>query len=255
MEENRKVILTGILIIALIALAVAVYYLFLRVQPKEPVTVPDIVKKPKPSGETALGEEVVEPIQVKLDESDRIVRQLAGQLSSHPQLASWLATKDLIRKFVASVDNIANGQSPRPHIDFFAPKDKFSVIKKGRMIVLDPAAYKRYNKVADVFSSIDTKSCVRLYRQLTPSLQEAYREIGYPEGDFHDTLKRAIVEVIRVPVVDEDIVLEKDVVTYKMRDQELENLSDAQKHLLRMGPENLRKIQIKLREMVRALGV
>ena len=255
MDENRKVILTGILIIALIALAVAVYYLFLRVQPREPAEIPDIMKKPRPGEEITLEEEVIEPIQVELDESDGVVRQLAGQLSSHPKLGFWLATDELIRKFVASVDNLASGQSPRPHIDFFAPVGKFSVIKKGGLTVVDPAGYARYSQVADVFSSLDTEKCVRLYKQLKLSLQEAYQELGYPQGDFHDALKRAIVEVLRVPIVEDDILLEKEVVTYRMKDPELESLSEAQKHLLRMGPENLRKIQLKLREMVRALGI
>jgi len=40
-----------------------------------------------------------------------------------------------------------------------------------------------------------------------------------------------------------------------MADEDLENLSDAQKHLLRMGPQNTRKIQNKLWEMAVALGV
>jgi hypothetical protein len=35
----------------------------------------------------------------------------------------------------------------------------------------------------------------------------------------------------------------------------LEELSPAQKHLLRMGPANVQKIQSKLRELASALGV
>jgi hypothetical protein len=66
-----------------------------------------------------------------------------------------------------------------------------------------------------------------------------------------------MVELLRTPVVKGDILLEEEegVVTYQMADYSLENLSEAQKHLLRMGPENIRKIQGKLREMARALGV
>jgi hypothetical protein len=37
-------------------------------------------------------------------------------------------------------------------------------------------------------------------------------------------------------------------------DPDLENLTAAQKHLLRMGPENIRVIQAKLREIAQALG-
>ena len=43
--------------------------------------------------------------------------------------------------------------------------------------------------------------------------------------------------------------------TYQMVDDNLEDLDDAQKDLLRMGPQNIRKIQNKLREMALALEI
>ena len=43
-------------------------------------------------------------------------REVANELSSHPRLTSWLATDELIRKLVAAIDNIAEGESPRPHL-------------------------------------------------------------------------------------------------------------------------------------------
>ncbi|GAH52328.1 unnamed protein product, partial [marine sediment metagenome] len=72
---------------------------------------------------------------------------------------------------------------------------------------------------------------------------------------FDKTLTVAIVELLKAPVVEGDILLEAKVVSYKMADPELENLSEAQKHLIRMGPENVRKIQAKLREIGLALGI
>jgi len=79
--------------------------------------------------------------------------------------------------------------------------------------------------------------------------------LGYPNEDFQNTLIRAIRELLGTPLVEGDIVLEQAVATYQMADEDLEDLSDAQKHLLRMGPQNVRKIQSKLREMAVALGV
>jgi hypothetical protein len=37
-------------------------------------------------------------------------------------------------------------------------------------------------------------------------------------------------------------------------DSKIEEMSPPQKHLLRMGPENVQLIQAKLRELARALG-
>jgi hypothetical protein len=44
-------------------------------------------------------------------------------------------------------------------------------------------------------------------------------------------------------------------VTFQFADPELEALSPAQKHLLRMGPHNMRLVQTKLRAFARAAGL
>ena len=44
-------------------------------------------------------------------------------------------------------------------------------------------------------------------------------------------------------------------VTFQFADPELEALSPAQKHLLRMGPRNMRLVQHKMREFARAAGL
>jgi len=257
MEEARKVIVTGAIFIALIAIGFGVYFLFIADGSKEAPAEEVVEKKPAdiPLEEPLKEEEAPELIQVDLDQSDDIIRKLAQELSSHPELAAWLVSKDLIRKFVAAVDNIANGLSPRPQIDFFSTKGGFKFIKKKGLLYMDPATYGRYDKVADVFLSLNSEGCAILYRRLEPLIQEAYKDLGYPKGDFRKTLTRAIVELLEVPVVEGDILIEKKVITYKMSDPRLEKLSGAQKHLFRMGPENTQIIQEKLREMASALGI
>jgi hypothetical protein len=42
---------------------------------------------------------------------------------------------------------------------------------------------------------------------------------------------------------------------YQFADPELEARSASEKHLLRMGPENMRKVQVKLSELAGALGL
>jgi hypothetical protein len=254
MEERKKVFLAGIIFFVLLAVAAAIYFFVFYQKPQQKEEIPEVTEKPSPTEETVEpGEKEWEYIEIELDESDELVRELANRLSSHPKLALWLMSDELIRKFVAAVDNIANGQSPRSHIDFFQPEEDFSVLEENGEYFLDTGSYQRYDIVAEVFSSLDTQGCVQLYGQLTPVIREAYIDLGYPQGDFHNTLKRAIAELQKVPVVEEKIVLEKKVVTYKLANPRLEELSPAQKHLLRMGPDNMKKIQAKLQAMSQAL--
>ncbi len=79
--------------------------------------------------------------------------------------------------------------------------------------------------------------------------------MGYPNQDFEETLIQAIKELLGTPIVKGDIVVVQGVTTYQMVDENLEDLDDAQRDLLRMGPQNIRKVQNKLREIALALGV
>lgn len=255
MEEQKKVLLAGIIFVVIIVLGAAIYYFFIFQKPEQAEDITEMAQEQIPTKEEVKPEEEkVEPLQIDLDESDEIVRKLVGELSSHPELAAWLMTDDMIRKFVAAVDNIANGHSPRPQIDFFKPQGNFLVTESEGNYFIDPESYKRYDIVADVFLSLDTKGSVTLFKQLKPAIQEAYQDLGYPDRDFHTTLKKAIEELLKTPVLEEDIEVDKEVITYRMLDTELESLSQAQKHLLRMGPKNVRNIQSKLKEIAQALG-
>lgn len=257
MEENKKVILTGLIVILIVAAGIAAYFIFFQKGGGAPSSEALTEKQPlQTSEEESLREpdELGEYAQVELDKSDSIVRDLARELSTHPKLARWLMSEDLVRRFVAAVDSVANGMSPRPQMDFFSPKGEFNAIKRGRDTILDPESFRRFDDVADVFLSLDTGESVKLYRQLKPIFQKSYADLGYPGEDFDQTLYRAIVELLKVPVIENDIKLKKDVVTYILADPKLESMSDAQKHLIRMGSENVHIIQEKLREIAQELG-
>lgn len=262
MKKYKKVILIAIVLIALAGIGFGSYYfLIYQKRPKGPVSLPRKVTKeekkpsPVPIAKIIKKEEKPHEVVLELDSSDVMVRKLAKDLSSHPQLAVWLMNEDLIRRFVAAVDNIANGLSPRFHIEFLAPQGNFQVIKKGGRLYIDPASYKRYNLIVDVFASLDSEGCAKFYDRLKPLFQEAYRELGYPSKDFQEILFKAIIEFLKTPIVEGKILLKKKVITYEMVDPKLEQLSGAQKHLVRMGPQNVRKIQMKLREIALALGI
>ena len=99
-----------------------------------------------------------------------------------------------------------------------------------------------------------TRADRRTYATLKPRIQDAYRDLGYPQGDFDEALKRAS-ELLQSPVIDGPIAVRRTSVSYTYEDARLETLSAAQKHLLRMGPRNVRLVQAKLREIAPYLGI
>jgi hypothetical protein len=187
--------------------------------------------------------------------SDAVVAELVGQLSANPKLASWLVNEDLVRRFTAGIDNIASGVSPRSHFDFLRPKVGFEVDElQGGELVIEESSYQRYDLVAEVVSSLDTDGTVRLYRELEPLIDEAYAEIGPRNARFSDRLDAAFDQLLAVPVLEGTAEVEQLILTYAWADDELEAMSDVQRHLLRMGPDNVSKIQDKLGDLRAALA-
>jgi hypothetical protein len=190
-----------------------------------------------------------------LGESDALVRLLVNRLSTHPAVAAWLTSDDLIRDATVVVQNVAAGETPARHLRQVGPEGAFAVRAESGDTFVDPRSHQRYNWLADAVASIDTEGAARLYSTLRPRVEEAYAELGSPESRFDATLERAIVLLLQTPVVEGDVRLVTRGALYAYADPRLEALSPAQKQLVRTGPRNTRLMQEKLRAIALALGI
>ena len=191
-----------------------------------------------------------------LDATDALVRELVGGLSAHPVVAAWLATDRLIVNFVVVTGRIADGQTPVAELKAIGPVGApfRARTAAGGAVTIDPSSYRRYDRYAQAVAAIDAQGAARVYQTLKPRIDEADRNFG-GSGNFDPELERAIVELLKVPVVEGDVALRTAGIGYAFADPKLEGLSRAQKQLLRMGPQNVRAIQGKLREIAAVLGI
>jgi hypothetical protein len=192
-----------------------------------------------------------------LDASDALVRELVKQISAHPRIAAWLATDNLIRNFTAAVVSVAEGKSPRTQLAVLRPSSTMRIVERDGSPYIDPKSYERYNAVAEAVASLDPLDAARLYATLRPRIEEAYRELGLPDTPFDRTLERAILRLLETPVVKDPVRLQplEEGIGYGFADPRLQNLTDAQKQLLRMGSRNVLIIEGALREIAVALGI
>jgi hypothetical protein len=246
------VVVIGLLVVAA---GFAIYLVFGR-QTTAPVNdqtaAPVAAERPAgPLGGTP--ESIVVP---PLDESDPLVRQLVAKLSAHPRVAAWLTTDGLIRNFTVVVANISEGRSPARHLRSVAPSGPFRVATRNGVELVDARAYQRYDALADAVSSLDAAGSAQLYATLKPRINEAAAELGYGEGSFDRMLEKALVSLLSTPIPSGEPALHpRGAVVYGYVDEDLESLTGAQKHLMRMGPRNERLIKDKLREIAVALGI
>lgn len=188
-----------------------------------------------------------------LAESDATIEGELRGLGSGPLWEAALGSGAIVRRIVTATVNVADGESPRDELPFLAPQGKFVARRQGERSVIDPASYARYDAVANVVASIDATAAVKLYREFWPLFDAAYAELGRPDRSWDATLRAAIARLLRVPVTDRPLELVRQVETWALADPVLEDLSVAEKHLLRMGSRNARLVQAKLRELQTAL--
>jgi DUF3014 family protein len=239
-----------------VAIAIAAYIAFGMRQTRTPAVPPATQAEAPRSDAQPLGGAAA-PINLPpLDETDPVVRELVRQLTSHPRVAAWLATSGLIRNFTVSVANIAEGVAPARQLGVLRPSAPFRVSERGGSFYIDPASYQRYDTLAAAVASVDPAGAARLYTTLKPRIEDASRELG-TAGSFDRTLERAIVSLVETPLPRGDVRLRPAGrgIGYEFADPALENLSAAQKQLLRMGPRNAATVQQSLHAIARALGI
>lgn len=185
-----------------------------------------------------------------LDESDQLIRDGVVSLTRHEGINNWLAPSELVRKFVAFVDGVANGQVSKDPVRVLAPEGPFLASRVSEFVFeLDTTSYERYNFFTEVVVSLDARRAIEFYELARPMLQEAYDELGYPDKKFDDVVFKAIGRLLETPVLNGPIRLVRPAVMYKFQNKRLESLSAAQKQLIRMGPANTRALQVKLSEI------
>jgi len=203
---------------------------------------------------------VIKPYLPELNASDLWIKTKLPELTWRAELLKLVIDDDMIRRLVVFTDNFAQGNLSYEHSPFVAPQDKFSV-DEAAVIVVDKQnvwswnkdSTKRFNVYIDLLRSIDSSKLVSWYFELKPLVDQAYGELGY-EDDFTLTLQDAIARVLDMELPKSSMAIIRPSVMYKYQDKKLEDLSDSDKLLLRLGKENLLIVKSILLEINEKLG-
>ena len=97
--------------------------------------------------------------------------------------------------------------------------------------------------------ALDTKRAVEMYTRFYPLFQQAYVDLGFPNGHFNDRFVEVIDHLLATPEVKGPVQLVVPHVLPEYADPTLQERSTGQKLLIRMGPENAARVKAKLREL------
>jgi hypothetical protein len=188
-----------------------------------------------------------------LDNSDPMMRESVTALVGKKAFEEMVYPSALIRRIVATVDNLPRQTAPRRVMPVEPVPGTFTVLDATGEATIGTGNSVRYAAYVRVFESVDTRSLVKRYVDSYPLFQRAYAELGFPNAHFNDRLVAAIDDLLAAPELSGPVKLVRPKVQYQFADAELESRSAGQKIMLRMGAENAARVKAKLREIRREL--
>jgi hypothetical protein len=255
--ENLTKPIIGVAAVVIVLAAGGWYYLRHRnTAPPEPAAVSAPAAAPETPAEPAIqhplpagsGVDMPGPVP-SLAESDAPFRAALAQVAGADAVSSFVRPDAIIRNLVVTIDNLPRQKvavekrpvNPTPGA-FLANGDELHA-------TLDRRNFERYAPLVALVSSLDMNKVVQLYTHFYPLFQDAYQNLGYPNGYFNDRLVQVIDVLLATPQPSGPIELVQPNVMYTFADPALEARPAGQKLLIRMGPDNAAAIKAKLMEL------
>ncbi len=245
------------IVVASVAAALAAAYLFWpRGREPLPLPPPPIVQPAPKSAEPKFPLQPTEPAAQPLPplkESDASMLVAFEGLIGSPAVQRFLLPEELIRRIVATLDNLpreayASRLNPvRPAGGLFLATGRDS------QLAISPKNAARYTPYVRLLESVDVTKAVDLYVRFYPLFQEAYVELGYPNAYFNDRLVEVIDHLVAAPEPEGSLKLTVPHVLYEYADPELESRSAGHKLMMRAGRENAARIKACLRDFRREI--
>lgn len=192
--------------------------------------------------------------------ADDYVAKALAELLGQRQMTGFLQIDGLVRRVVATVDNLAREQAPVGMWPVQPTPERFTVQGEGaaQSIALDNAA--RYSTLVQWVEGVDLQRAVALYARLYPLFQQAYEELGYPGRYFNDRLVAVIDHLLQAPDPAEPVRVHltevkgewssaRPWVRYEFVDPQLQALSSGQKIMVRVGLVNERRLKARLKAL------
>jgi hypothetical protein len=223
--------------------------------PPAPVEAPPA--EPPPAAEPAIAHPLPEapggpaakgPLPALAD-SDGALSDALIQVLGAAAVQEYLRPESVIRHIVVTIDNLPRQKVAVDKRPVKPVSGVFAVTGDELHATLDAANFDRYQPLVAVIRKLDMQQLGAVYIRFYPLFQQAYQDLGYPNGYFNDRLVKVIDVLLATPQPSGPIELVRPNVMYTFADPSLEALPAGQKLLIRMGPDNAAAIKSKLMEL------
>lgn len=189
-----------------------------------------------------------------LGDSDGPMRDAIAALIGQAATGRLVRPDMIVRHIVVTVDNLSRKRAAVDLRPVRPVPGQFGIQGNDQHATIDASNYQRYTPYVEVLQMLDMKQLAALYFHFYPLFQQAYQNLGYPNGYFNDRLVETIDNLLETPDIHGQVALVRPNVMYLYADPMLENLSAGQKVLVRMGPQNEAIVKAKLKELRAAVA-
>jgi len=264
--------LAGLLLVGLLVVAVRPWRWFEAAEPQVPLVEqpadPVLAAEPSGSAAAAMAPTEVAPSGATADVAAATVAEpdltaslieLIGPKAFH----SMFLSDDLVRRLVATIDNLGRDSAPASLWPMVPAEGRFetgAIEGNLQSEAISASNAARYAPHVLLLETISLPQLVRIYRSVYPALQRGHAELGLPTRSFHVRLLAVLDLLLATPERDPPIaVLPPDIrgpiqplrpwVLYVYADPALESLAAGQKILLRMEPAQRARVKARLAEL------
>ena len=245
----------GALIVAVLCVAAALVYWFgFREKPAPPPAPAAAPQAPasSPPERPGLATTPSGPPLPTLSGSDGPLLEVLSQLFG-ADIEKLVLRPGIVHRIVATIDNLPRAKVPQQVMPVKPVGGPFGAIERAARLSISPDNADRYARYMGRVSRLDTAQLVGTYRHYYPLFQQAYRELGYPKGEFNDRLIEVIDDLLEAPQPEPPVALVAPRAMFEYADAALQDASAGQKIMIRIGPENEARVKAKLRQIRRAL--
>lgn len=200
-------------------------------------------------------EQVAEPIvpqatdQQTLVDGDAVLLQQVAAAGASTLLGTLASSQHPLELTAALVDALGRGIILRKMLPSDPLKQAFSVEQQGDKLFMSTDSYRRYDSFTDAIAGLNIGVMVETFHTLRPLYKEAFEQLGLDPNDFDNAVIRTLDMILATPEIVEPIAVQTKSVVYVYADPALEGLPAVQKQLLRMGPDNTRRIKQKAQSL------
>ena len=243
-----------VLLVVILGVGAAAYYYWQRSR-QQPVP-PQPSQTEAPPAPVSTAPAILHPLDTgpaqplpALGESDAATSEALAGLLDRKSLTQLLYPDLMIRRIVATIDNLPRKKAPMRMMPVKPVPPLFARAGTQDNMVISPGNSTRYAAYVLVAQAVDARKLVGVYIRLYPLFQKAYEELGFPKAYFNDRLVETLDHLLDAPDIKGPIKLTQPKVMYEFADPDLEARSAGQKIMIRMGSENAAKVKAKLREI------